>query len=63
MPSNGSFTTSSAHYSGLPEKVARTIDGGMRLGLLVNARIAEVCQQIDAFARAHPLKQTGAPAS
>ena len=27
------------------------------------ARIAEACQQIDAFARAHPLKQPGAPAS
>jgi maleylacetoacetate isomerase len=27
------------------------------------ARIAEACQGIDAFARAHPLKQPGAPAS
>lgn len=27
------------------------------------ARIAEACQKIDAFARAHPLKQPGAPAS
>jgi maleylacetoacetate isomerase len=27
------------------------------------ARIVETCQQIDAFARAHPIKQTGAPAS
>jgi maleylacetoacetate isomerase len=27
------------------------------------ARIVETCQQIDAFARAHPTKQTGAPAS
>ena len=26
-------------------------------------RIAETCQKIDAFARAHPLKQPGAPAS
>ncbi len=26
-------------------------------------RIAEACQKIDAFARAHPLKQPGAPAS
>jgi maleylacetoacetate isomerase len=26
-------------------------------------RIAEACQQIDAFARAHPLKQPGAPAA
>lgn len=27
------------------------------------ARIAEACQKIDAFARAHPLKQPGAPAT
>ena len=27
------------------------------------ARVAEACQGIDAFARAHPLKQPGAPAS
>jgi glutathione S-transferase len=27
------------------------------------ARIAEACQGIDAFARAHPLKQPGAPAA
>ncbi len=26
-------------------------------------RIAEACQEIDAFARAHPLKQPGAPAA
>jgi maleylacetoacetate isomerase len=26
-------------------------------------RVAEACQQIDAFARAHPLKQPGAPAA
>ena len=26
-------------------------------------RIAEACQGIDAFARAHPLKQPGAPAA
>ena len=27
------------------------------------ARIVEACAQIDAFARAHPLKQPGAPAA
>ena len=27
------------------------------------ARIVEACSQIDAFARAHPLKQPGAPAA